>query len=898
MSNNETRLHSVLILLWNANGVIQHKNELELVLNDRRIDVALLCETHLTSKHKFSLPNYKIYRSDHPDGFPHGGTAIAIRSKISHHLLPVEQSNFMQVTAIHLECKPLSFSLASVYCPPRFAITTHNFTSLFQSLGPTFIAGGDFNAKHVQWGSRLNNPKGRNLHNCIATQNYSFISPSGFTYWPSSLNKQPDLLDFFVTSQNINTFSKIEFVDELSSDHSSILLSLSSSPIYIPPKPSLIQGQMDWDNFKNKVSNGINLHLPLKSESDIEEAVEHFVKTIQQAAWSSSIARPKPNNPHLPCYPSYIRDLIAEKRRVRKTWQLSRRLTDKTRYNRLNNELKRRIAEFKTNAFDYHIASLNTDDRSLWDKTKRILNYHSPSLPLRHTDGTWVVSDKGKANEFANHLSTVFCPHPDIINPDHSKLVDQAVSAPLPLDLPPKYFTPSDIKNQINRLPKRKSPGYDLITAEVLQQLPKKGLIMLTYIFNAILRTTKFPLQWKFSIIKMILKSGKPPNNPSSYRPISLLPLCSKLFERLLLRRITPFVRNALIIPDHQFGFREGHSTVHQLHRVVDYLATALESKQYAAGVFFDVSQAFDRVWLDGLLYKLKFLPTTYYLILQSFLLGRFFAVSQGTAQSESFPLFAGVPQGSVLAPLLYNIYTADIPTDPETLLASFADDTVVLNSDSNANDVTLNLQNHIFKLQQWFTDWRIKINSTKTTHVTFTLRKNTCPSLYLYGSPLPQTDKVRYLGLHIDRRLTWNSHIDLKRKMLETRRKQLFTLLSRRSRLPVHSKLLLYKSLLRPVWTYGCQVFGSAKPSVIMKLQRFQSKCIRIIADAPFYVTNETLHNDLRIPYVNDVIHHLYRRFKQKLPGNDNQLIQNLDSPNLPGNPLRRLRRRWSRDL
>lgn len=222
-----------------------------------------------------------------------------------------------------------------------------------------------------------------------------------------------------------------------------------------------------------------------------------------------------------------------------------------------------------------------------------------------------------------------------------------------------------------------------------------------------------------------------------------------------------------------------------------------------------------------------------------------------------------------------------------------------ILSSVDNPDDVLFNLQHHTSKLEQWFTNWRIKVNSTKTAHVTFSLRRRTCPSIFLYGSPIPQTDKVRYLGLHIDRRLTWNTHIDIKRKLLENRRKQLYSLLARRSRLPLQLKLLVYKSFLRPIWTYGCQIFCSAKPSVINKLQRFQSKCLRMIADAPWFVSNETLHNDLKIPYINDVFLRLYKRFKKKLPQNDNQLIRDLHIPHyLPGNPRRRLRRQWSRDI
>jgi hypothetical protein len=165
-------------------------------------------------------------------------------------------------------------------------------------------------------------------------------------------------------------------------------------------------------------------------------------------------------------------------------------------------------------------------------------------------------------------------------------------------------------------------------------------------------------------------------------------------------------------------------------------------------------------------------------------------------------------------------------------------------------------------------------------------------------GSPLPQSTKVRYLGLHIDKRLTWNAHITIKRQTLDARRKQLFSLLGRRSKLPLGLKLKIYKTLLAPVWMYASQLFGSAKPSVLAKIQRFQSKFLRLITDAPLQVSNRTLHDDLKVPYITDVIRQVYGRFKDKLRDHDNVLIRDLNIPDLPGNTRRRLHRRWSRDI
>jgi hypothetical protein len=130
-----------------------------------------------------------------------------------------------------------------------------------------------------------------------------------------------------------------------------------------------------------------------------------------------------------------------------------------------------------------------------------------------------------------------------------------------------------------------------------------------------------FPAQWKVGKIILHLKPGKLPNEPMSYRPISLLPILSKVYEKLLLHRLLPITENRRLLPDHQFGFRQRHSTIHQTHRIVHKINEAIETKQYCSAAFLDISQAFDRVWHTGLLHKLRqCIPLYYYLILKSYL--------------------------------------------------------------------------------------------------------------------------------------------------------------------------------------------------------------------------------------------------------------------------------------
>ena len=243
----------------------------------------------------------------------------------------------------------------------------------------------------------------------------------------------------------------------------------------------------------------------------------------------------------------------------------------------------------------------------------------------------------------------------------------------------------------------------------------------------------------------MVPKPGKPVDDVTSYRPISLIPIPSKVFVKLLLKSLRSDIELSTLLLDYQFAFWAGHSTIHQTHRVVHEIAKGVEGQQLCTAVFLDVAQAFDKLWYTGLLYKLKTtLPGPYYLLLKTYLHSRYFQFKYNSSYSSCHEVLSAVPQGSVLGPLLYLIFTADLPTTDHTTIATFADDTGLLAVHADPIVASQQLQHHFDILQTWVDTWRIKINQAKSVHVTFNTKRTLSPPVTMNNVLIPMQPEVK----------------------------------------------------------------------------------------------------------------------------------------------------------
>lgn len=202
-----TSLH---IMEWNANGLLKHQQELQAILNKENIDICLISETHFTKESFIRFKNYSTYHSIHPANTARGGSAVIIKDNIKHYEEEKYITCDIQATNIAVETTKHKLTVSAIYCPPRYNICEEEYIALFEKLNNRFIIGGDFNAKHTHWGSRLISPKGRELYKAAAKYGCEFLSTGKPTYWPTDPNKIPDLIDFFVVKNISTNYIKIE----------------------------------------------------------------------------------------------------------------------------------------------------------------------------------------------------------------------------------------------------------------------------------------------------------------------------------------------------------------------------------------------------------------------------------------------------------------------------------------------------------------------------------------------------------------------------------------------------------------------------------------------------------------------------------------------------------------
>lgn len=436
---------------------------------------------------------------------------------------------------------------------------------------------------------------------------------------------------------------------------------------------------------------------------------------------------------------------------------------------------------------------------------------------------------------------------------------------------PTSLTTCDEVKFFINGLKNSKAPGYDSINSLLLKKLPHSAYTFLVKVFNFCITNSYFPKDFKMAKVIPIGKIGKDPKLPTSYRPISLLSSLDKVFEKIIFHRLTTFVEDFNLIHKCQYGFRAQHSTMHQVKRVVNIIKSN-KNKRHSTGILFlDIEKAFDSIWHNGLIYKLHKMQIPLYLIklIKSFLTDRSFIVDINGEQSATRSIPAGVPQGSVLSPLLYTLYTSDFKLSRENDVAFYADDSAFICHGKLSNAIVKRMQKAIVSASKYFTKWKIKVNECKSQAILFPYNKSPkrIPSakLTVEGREIGFSDSIKYLGITLDQKLTFKKHIHNTCINAIRCGRGLYPLLHRRSKLNFKNKLLLYKMCIRPILTYGCQIWKDCAKTHKRRLQIIQNKNLKIIYNLPRRFSTTELHTKFRQKTIQTLINDLTLTFNDK---------------------------------
>lgn len=876
----------IKILSWNADGVRTKLHELlDLATSELCTDIIALCETRLTSNITLETPGYICHRADkHLNG--HGqGVAILIKTDIEHSRVAVPHTRHMEAIGIEMTLSGKKLTILSIYQSPNLPLDPSDLSALL-NIGRNVLIMGDFNAKHAHWKCPDTNSRGNILLDHMLENDYIIHYTPNPTLVHYNSNYQPTTPDL-VLSQNVHDICDIRTLPALSSNH----LPVAFSVVGNFTRKSLEYFRYcdaDWTGFRSHVNDNITLSSNFFSSiSEIDNALNSFMELLLEAR-SKFVPTGKLNN-HNKTLPREIKQTIKIKNRVRRLMlkedNQDVRSSLRTTFNSLNHNIRRGIRELQDKIWNKKLSKVDNPSSDLWRLAKSIRSKPIIIPPLAKPDGTKTKSTKDQceilADAFHENMSLTLNWQSDNENTVAASLETINCFQPYRIYKPTR---PREIWSIIRKLKLRKAPGYDGIHNALLKNLPQKAVILLTKILNACLRISYFPQAWKLAKVIAILKSGKDACLGTSYRPISLLSSLSKLFESVIYKRLIATTHH--LLRNEQFGFRKSHSTTQQLARVAEHVAHHLNLGQSTGMFLLDIEKAFDTVWHDGLLHKLVInqVPLGLVKLVQSYLDNRQFFVQVDDYTSSIRIPPAGVPQGSILGPYLFLLFLNDIPIQTRTKLACFADDTACFTSSRDPDLVIDRLQLSINLLLKYFTSWKLKLNESKTEAVLFT-RKRKIPNkrLQINGISIPWKPSVKYLGVHLDKKLNWTYHVTQIRSKGIKALNALNPIFNRRCNLSPQTKLRFYTGLIRPCITYAAPVWSSTCKTNYSKLQVIQNKSLKIVFNTPFRTNLTNLHDKINFPRLYDFILKATRKFYlEKNPNNPNTLVSTIGQSRL----------------
>ena len=772
---------------------------------------------------------YEIFRDDRPGERSGGGALLAVSTKLrSRPLSPPPIPGCEQAWCMVSLEDGRRLAAGVVYMPPAPDPTT--LEHLGASLAAvrtelkdddSLLLWGDFNLPGIEWVTNEHaviSPSlaTRSLPNCSMLE---VIAENDLVQHVSTPTRGAHFLDLIFSSSNI------ERVDVHPSHLDFIVDHMPLEGTVTLPSPPLRQPVVDrtYYNWRRADIPGLQAamsacpwHLIDATDSG-DEAAETFYDLLHAAIRDNvPLTKLRPQR-----FPRWFDDAVINaynsKRRAHRKFKRSRADQDYFAFSHAR-------CQFKLLADAAHLKYVHEIEDNIKVNPKKLFKFmQQKSKTKRLPNGMcYNLQPLDDAKATANAFSEYFRDNlvPNINNDDKTDIKNNF--------LPNKPFMSihaNDIQVKIMNLNCSKSSGSDLIPVNVLKALSYQISVPLCSVFNKIIVTGHYPTKWKLAKICPVFKKGQK-CNIINYRPISILPLFSKLFESFIYDELYTEIK--YFLPDSQHGFLPKRSTVSNLAQYTYFMSQSFKFKRQTDSIYIDFAKAFDRVPHHLLLRKLKTMSVNSNLLflIQNYLSSRQQIVTVDNVCSNSVHVSSGVIQGSILGPLLFNAYVSDLPNCLEHANCSmYADDSKIYMQISNISDCLL-LQSDINHLQAWCNEWLMELNFDKCESITFTNKPRPLQfSYYLGDNELERVSDVVDLGVSVATDLSYDIHIENQCKKAA----RMLGFVRRASRdFSADTLRHLYISLVRPVLEYASVVWSPHHVTKIDRLERIQRSFLR----------------------------------------------------------------------
>ena len=744
---------------------------------------------------------------------------------------------------------------------------------------------GDFNARHMDIGCRGTNLHGKKLHKLMLDTDYTILNDTSEATFIHTAHNFTDCLDYAIATKHLLPFiTACHTTTDTGSDHLPLTTMLQRQKSNLPQQNkehTLNYKQTNWASFTEQLRNSTEATITAKitTKQDLEQQADLLIQTTQAALLANTPRYRAANHSH-PRLPSATLRLIKTRRTLKKLQLTENSDQLRTEINELNKAIKQSIRTTKQKIEQDKTDIIKQGPRHsrFWPTLKSLTNPTSRFQTSIKHNGQTITTPLDKAEAFTEHYRTLFT---ETQEPSTQENFHKLITSQLPsMDLTSvrnaehpltKLITMAELTQTLKTTSNNSAPGPDRITYEVIKHFPSNTLHKLMNIYNAVLDTAHIPLSFKSSILTLIPKPHKDHSKLTSYRPITLTSTLGKLLEKIIARRLNSYATQKQIIKNFQTGFRPQHDAAENTIHLIQTTIQAFNQNKCKLLISVDLQQAFDRTWHTGALHTILQCTDFHFTkIIHSFLSNRRINIRiENTLAPNTIEPSRGVPQGSPLSPILFNIFLSTAPSalTPDTFMYNYADDFNFTSTATNPKQAWLQLKPIIDNYTTWTEKYKLKLQAEKTQAIFFTrkraIRDTEYPTCIVQGTPIQRSTNTKILGAHFDIHLTMKQHIEHINTGTHHKINQIRHILTKNKKIPSYIGTLLYKTLIRTKFLYATPILLHIKPTSWRPLQITENKAMRAALRTGIRTKIETMHKRTRIT---PIIEHYKNQGQQTL--------------------------------